>query len=184
MADGDIRLATRDDVAEIHLMVRELAAYEEALEHATATPEALAEILFGGADGIAPATHHGRPAAWCHVVEHLDDSCDPPRRLGGFALWFLNTSTWTGRHGIYLEDLYVRTELRGKGYGERLLATLAAECVEHGYARLEWWVLDWNAPAIDFYVSRGAVAMDEWTVYRVSGEALPRLAGRAGTVAP
>jgi ribosomal protein S18 acetylase RimI-like enzyme len=91
------------------------------------------------------------------------------------ALWFLNFSTWTGRHGIYLEDLYVRPEFRGRGYGKALLTELARICVARGYRRLEWSVLDWNTPAIEFYKSLGAVPMDGWTVYRLTGEALTAL---------
>jgi len=174
MTDGTIRLATRDDVDEIFQLIRDLADYERGLDQVRITPDALASLLFGGDDPtIASVTHHGHPAAWCHVVEHADGE----RQLGGFALWFLNTSTWTGKHGIYLEDLFVRPEVRGRGYGQVLLSTLAAECVQNDYARLEWWVLDWNSPAIDFYLAQGAEAMDEWTVYRVSGDELPRLAG-------
>ena len=185
MTDGLIRLATPNDLPEIVSMIRELAEYEKGLEQVRVTPEMLTGVLFGDEGGEVPmGNHSGRPAAWCHVVEHLDNSEDPPRTLGGFALWFLNMSTWTGRHGIYLEDLYVRAELRGQGYGLRLLSTLAALCVEYDYARLEWSVLDWNEPAIDFYLSQNAEAMDEWTVYRLAGDALPRLATRAGSVAP
>ena len=94
----------------------------------------------------------------------------------GFALWFLNYSTWGGRHGIYLEDLYVVPESRERGHGKALLAELARICCEHGYGRLEWWVLDWNDPARRFYESLGAVAMDEWTVHRLTGPALRALA--------
>jgi GNAT superfamily N-acetyltransferase len=94
----------------------------------------------------------------------------------GFALWFRNFSTWLGRHGLYLEDLYVRPSHRGHGYGTALLSALARIAVERGYGRFEWWVLDWNAPAIDFYRSLGAEPMDEWTVYRVTGEPLHLLA--------
>ena len=185
MTDGLIRPASPEDVPEIVRMIRELAEYEKGLEHVRVTPEMLTRVLFGGEGGDVPTGNHlGRPAAWCHVVEHLDETPGSPRTLGGFALWFLNMSTWTGQHGIYLEDLYVRPDLRGRGYGLRLLSTLAALCVEHGYARLEWWVLDWNEPAIDFYLSQDAEAMDEWTMYRVAGDALPRLAIRAGSVAP
>jgi len=100
-------------------------------------------------------------------------------RLAGFALWFLNYSTWLGRHGLYLEDLYVRAADRGRGYGEALLASLARTCVERGFGRFEFWVLDWNTPALDFYRARGAVAMDEWTVQRFTGDALVELARRA-----
>jgi GNAT superfamily N-acetyltransferase len=92
-------------------------------------------------------------------------------------VWFLNYSTWSGHYGIYLEDLFVRPAYRGRGYGRSLLATLARECVAQGYTRLQWSVLDWNTPALDFYKSLGAEAMDEWTVYRLSGSALCDLAG-------
>jgi GNAT superfamily N-acetyltransferase len=112
------------------------------------------------------------------VVQAPGDTTDVPA-LAGMALWFLNTSTWTGRHGIYLEDLYVRPAFRGLGLGQALMGHLAQICVEHGYARLEWWVLDWNTPAIDFYRSLGAQSMDEWTVHRISGTELSMLAQRA-----
>ena len=98
----------------------------------------------------------------------------------GFALWFLNYSTWLGRHGIYLEDLYVAPDCRGRGYGRALLAELARICVEHGYGRLEWSVLDWNSPARRFYESLGSVVMDEWTVHRLTGPALRALAADGG----
>jgi GNAT superfamily N-acetyltransferase len=94
----------------------------------------------------------------------------------GFALWFLSFSTWEGKHGIYLEDLYVRPDARGAGHGRALLAGLARICVQRGYARLEWAVLDWNSPALGFYASLGAAAMDEWSVHRLAGSALRALA--------
>jgi GNAT superfamily N-acetyltransferase len=97
----------------------------------------------------------------------------------GFALWFLNYSTWLGTHGIYLEDLYVTPAMRGRGLGRALLAELAGICVERGYGRLQWWVLGWNSAAVGFYRSLGAVAMDEWTVYRLAGPALQALAAGA-----
>ncbi len=97
-------------------------------------------------------------------------------KVVGFAVWFRNFSTWRGRHGIYLEDLFVAPEHRGAGLGKALLAALAQECVTNGYPRLEWWVLDWNGPSIGFYRSLGAVAMDEWTVFRLTGDALAELA--------
>ena len=162
MTNGSIRRAVPEDVPEILLMIRELAEYERAREHAVATEEQLTAALFGDS-----------PKVFAHVIDH--DAGDG-RRLGAFALWFLNFSTWLGRHGLYLEDLYVRPELRGSGYGKRLLSTLAEECIDNGYGRLEWWVLDWNEPALAFYRSLGAVPMDEWTVHRVTGEALVRLA--------
>ena len=174
---GRIRPAQPGDVPEILAMIRELADYERAAHEVESTEEQLTALLFGGtpaAPGIAATTPNGAPAAYAHVVEHAD-----PERgtsLGAFALWFLNTSTWTGTHGVYLEDLYVRSHLRGTGYGTRLLQTLAQVCQERGYRRLEWWVLDWNEPALGFYRGIGAVAMDEWTVHRVTGDALATLA--------
>jgi GNAT superfamily N-acetyltransferase len=165
-------------VPEILAMIRELADYERSAHEVETTPEQLTSLLFGGVvDGVPASTPSGAPAAYAHVVEHPGP--DAGTALGGFALWFLNTSTWTGTHGIYLEDLYVRPQLRGHGYGKRLLAGLAQVCVERGYRRLEWWVLDWNEPALGFYQSIGARPMDEWTVQRVTGEALEALAADA-----
>ncbi len=106
---------------------------------------------------------------FAHVAEHQGE-------VVGFALWFLNFSTWTGQHGIYLEDLYVRPDQRRSGLGRALLAELARVCVARGYARLEWSVLDWNSPARRFYASLGAAEMDEWTVHRLAGPALAALA--------
>lgn len=140
-------------------MVRELADYEKALDEARATEEQLRGALFGE-----------RPAAFAHIAE-TDDG-----EVAGFALWFLNFSTWRGVHGIYLEDLYVRPWLRGGGHGKALLTELARICVERGYERLEWSVLDWNTPSINFYKSLGARPQDEWTVYRLTDEALSGLA--------
>lgn len=162
MTDGTIRRARPEDVAEILQMVRELAEYERAADEAIATQAQFHAALFGE-----------RPTVYAHVVEHASPD---GRRLGGFALWFLNFSTWLGRNGLYLEDLYVRTELRGAGYGKRLLATLARECLDQGYGRLEWWVLDWNTSSRDFYESHGATALTEWIPYRVTGPALSQLA--------
>lgn len=161
MSAGLIRRATPADVPEILQMVRDLAEYERALDQAVATQEQLERALFGP-----------DPKVFAHVVEHEGDG----HALGGFALWFLNFSTWLGKHGLYLEDLYVRPELRGTGYGKALLTTLARECIDNDYGRFEWWVLDWNEPALGFYRSIGAVAMDEWTVQRVTGDALRHLA--------
>jgi GNAT superfamily N-acetyltransferase len=110
-----------------------------------------------------------QPAVFAHVAD-VDDT------VVGFALWFVNFSTWLGKHGIYLEDLYVTPAARGRGVGKALLAELAATCVRRGYGRLEWWVLDWNEPAIGFYRSIGAEPMSEWTVQRLSGSALTGLA--------
>lgn len=162
------RPARPEDVAEIIAMIRELAEYEKALDSAVATSEQLHDALFGD-----------RPAVYALVVDHPHEDAGERRALAGFALYFLNFSTWLGKHGVYLEDLYVREAFRGLGYGQLLLSSLARICVEHGYGRLEWWVLDWNEPAIGFYRSLGAVPMDEWTVHRVTGAALERLADRA-----
>ncbi|MEV4431567.1 GNAT family N-acetyltransferase [Streptomyces sp. NPDC049555] len=159
-----IRTATPADVPEIHAMIRELAEYERALEEAQATEEQLREALFGP-----------EPAVFALMAE----SDEKPGEALGFALWFRNFSTWTGTHGIYLEDLYVRPHARGGGYGKALLAELARICVERGYRRFEWSVLDWNAPSIAFYKSIGAQAMDEWTVQRLTGEPLRALAALA-----
>ncbi len=174
---GRLRPARPSDVPEILDLIHDLAEYEKARHEVETTQEQLRTLLFGGtpdAADLASSTPSGAPAAYAFVVEHPD-----PERghvLGAFALWFLNTSTWTGTHGIYLEDLYVRPELRGHGYGTALLQKLARECVERGYRRLEWWVLDWNEPALGFYRQIGAVPMDEWTVHRLTGDALLQLA--------
>ncbi|WP_328669788.1 GNAT family N-acetyltransferase [Streptomyces sp. NBC_00328] len=157
-----IRTATPDDIPVIHALVRELAEYEKALEEARATPEQLREALFGT-----------NPAAYAHIAE--DDVTGEPV---GFSLWFLNFSTWRGVHGVYLEDLYVRPTARGGGHGKALLTELARICVERGYQRLEWSVLNWNRPAIDFYESLGARPQDEWTVYRLTDDALETLGKR------
>ena len=109
------------------------------------------------------------PNVFCEVVEADDE-------IAGMAIWFLNYSTWQGKHGIYLEDLYIRPEFRGRGFGKALLKHLAALCNERGYGRFQWWVLDWNESAIEFYRGLGAEAMDEWTVYRLSGSALKSFA--------
>ncbi|MDH6226351.1 GNAT family N-acetyltransferase [Streptomyces sp. MJP52] len=154
-----IRPATPADVPVIHALVRELAEYEKALGEAVATEEQLREALFGE-----------RPAAYAHMA--VDDVTG---ESVGFALWFLNFSTWRGVHGIYLEDLYVRPEARGGGHGRALLEELARLCVERGYQRLEWSVLDWNEPAIGFYRALGALPQDEWTVFRLTDEALTEL---------
>ncbi|CAM5605974.1 putative acetyltransferase [Streptomyces spiroverticillatus] len=155
-----IRRATVEDIPEIHAMVRELAEYEKALDEVRASEEHLREALFGE-----------HPAAFAHVAE------DGEGAVVGFALWFLNFSTWRGVHGIYLEDLYVRPTARGGGYGKALLTELARVCVERGYERLEWSVLKWNRPAIDFYEAMGARVQGEWDVYRLTDEALGRVAG-------
>lgn len=158
-----IRPAQPADVGVLHGLICELAEYEREPEAVEGRPEDLARALFGGAD--APG---GSPALYGHVAE-LDGE------IVGMALWFLNYSTWRGRHGIYLEDLFVRPSRRGAGVGRRLLETLAQICVDRGYGRLEWQVLDWNAPAIDFYRGVQAFPMDDWTVYRLTGDALAGL---------
>lgn len=154
MTDQRIRRVTEADVPEVVELVHALAEYEKASHECHLTTEQLHTALFGE----APALHG-------HVAE-LDGE------VVGFALWFLNFSTWNGTHGIYLEDLFVRPAHRGSGLGKALLRTLAQECVTRGYSRCEWSVLDWNTPSIEFYKSLGAVPMDEWTVFRLTGEAL------------
>ena len=154
-----IRSATPDDVPAVLAMVRELAEYERARHEALATEAQLRAALFGE-----------HPAVFAHIAED-----DETGEAVGFALWFLNFSTWQGRHGIYLEDLYVRPYARGGGHGRALLTRLAQLAVERGYGRVEWSVLDWNEPSIGFYKSLGAVPMDEWTGFRLTGEALDSL---------
>ncbi|WP_051518140.1 GNAT family N-acetyltransferase [Intrasporangium chromatireducens] len=155
-----IREATIDDVDDLLRLVRELAAYEREPESATATPEHFREALFPS---------DGSPAAYAHVAEG-------DGRVVGMAIWFVSFSTWTGRHGIWLEDLFVEPEQRGRGIGKAFLVRLAQLCLERGWTRFEWWVLDWNTPSIEFYRSQGAVAQEEWTTFRVDGDALERLA--------
>lgn len=167
-----IRPATPADVPQILAMIRELADYERALDEARATEEQLRDALFGADPAVfALIAESDGPAAGSPGEAETDR-----RETVGFALWFRNFSTWTGTHGIYLEDLYVRPHARGGGHGRALLAELARICVERGYRRFEWSVLDWNAPSIAFYESLGAEAMDEWTVRRLSGEPLQALA--------
>jgi GNAT superfamily N-acetyltransferase len=144
-------------------LVRELADYERALHEVRLTEEQLTGVLFGDS-----------PALFGHVAT-ADDGVHGGEVVG-IALWFLNFSTWRGTHGIYLEDLYVSPGHRGTGLGRELLRTLAAVCVERGYSRLEWSVLDWNAPSIEFYKAAGAVPMDDWTVFRLTDEALSTFA--------
>ena len=160
MNDGvTLRSATRTDVPVILELIRGLAEYEKLADDCVATEERLTETLFGA-----------RPQA--EVIIALADGTP-----AGFALYFHNYSTFLARQGIYLEDLFVKPAFRGRGIGKRLLAHLAGIAVERGCGRLEWSVLDWNSDAIRFYESLGAKAMDEWTVYRVTGPALAQLAG-------
>jgi GNAT superfamily N-acetyltransferase len=155
-----VREVTPDDVTGVVAMVHELAAYEKAPDECTLTEAQLHEALFGPS-----------PALFGHVVTR-----DGEPAVLGFALWFLNFSTWRGVHGIYLEDLYVRPEARRGGAARALLSRLAGICRERGYARLEWWVLDWNTPARDAYAAMGASALTEWIPHRVDGAELARLA--------
>ncbi|MFE5164044.1 GNAT family N-acetyltransferase [Streptomyces sp. NPDC056697] len=162
-----IRSARPSDVPAIHAMIRELADYERAPQEAKATEGQLREALFGA-----------HPAVFALIAEEIGGAGEPGGPVG-FALWFRNFSTWTGTHGVYLEDLYVTPRARGGGHGKALLAELARICVERGYARFEWSVLDWNEPAIGFYAALGAEPMDGWTVRRLSGEPLRGLAAQA-----
>jgi len=157
MTDPRIRPATADDVPAMVRLVHDLAAYEKAPEQCVLTEEMLHERLFGTA-----------PALYAHVAE-------VEGTVVGIAIWFLNFSTWDGVHGIHLEDLYVDPDHRGSGLGKALLAELARICVERRYSRLQWPVLDWNTPSIDFYRALGAVDLEEWRTYRLAGEALQAL---------
>jgi GNAT superfamily N-acetyltransferase len=153
-----LRRARRGDEDGILDCVRRLAEYEKEPNAVLATADDLRQALF------CPA-----PSVFAHVVEKGG-------QIVAIAVWFLNYSTWTGRNGIYLEDLFVREDERRHGYGRALLKALAEVCAERGYRRLEWSVLDWNEPSIRFYRSIGATGMDEWTVQRLTGDALTRLA--------
>ncbi|MCU1536276.1 MAG: GCN5-related N-acetyltransferase [Humibacillus sp.] len=159
-----VRDATRDDVPDLLRLVRDLAVYEKEPEAATATEAQFETVLF-------PADGH--PAAYALVAER-------DGRVVGMAIWFTSFSTWTGRQGLWLEDLFVEPEQRGLGIGKALLVRLAQICVERDWSRFEWWVLDWNTPSIEFYRSQGAVGQDEWTTFRVDGDALSALAGSGG----
>ncbi len=141
--------------------VRELADYEKLSHEVDATEAMIDAVLFGP-----------QPRAFCDIAEWGGEPV-------GFALWFLNFSSFRGRNGIYLEDVFVRPAHRGKGIGKALLQHLAARCVTEDWTRLEWAVLDWNTPSIAFYKAQGATLMDAWTICRVSGDALVKLAGRA-----
>ena len=180
-----VREATPEDVAQMHQMINELAEYEKAPEEVIATELDLMKALFGRDfssaeydqhDSISNSgsanTPHGQPAVYAFVIEDPQDS----DQLAGMAIWFLNYSTWDGPHGVYREDLYVRPQFRGQGMGKALMKRLAQVCIDNDYSRFQWWVLDWNQPAIEVYRAMGAKAMDEWTVYRVSGQELKDLA--------
>jgi len=152
-----IRTATPSDVPRILELIHSLAEYEREPDAVEATEAGLHTVLFGP-----------NPQVFAHVAEQ-------DGHVVGMAIWFVTFSTWTGVHGIWLEDLFVEPEARGGGHGKALLAKLAQVCVERGYRRLEWTVLDWNEPSINFYRSLGAGPLDEWTTYRLTGEALSRL---------
>ncbi|QAU45585.1 GNAT family N-acetyltransferase [Bradyrhizobium guangzhouense] len=157
----NIRRARSDEAGLVLDFVRELAEYEKLSHEVEATEADIADALFG----------HD-PRLFCAIADWDGEPV-------GFAVWFLNFSTFSGRHGVYLEDLYVRPSHRGKGLGKALLIYLAKECLDNGWSRLQWAVLDWNAPSIEFYKSLGAVMLDDWTLCRVTGPALTRLAGSA-----
>jgi len=153
----DFRFAERKDVPLILYFIKELADYEKMLDEVVATEQLLEQWLFDKNKA--------------EVIFSMEDGKET-----GFALFFHNFSTFLGRSGIYLEDLYVKPEYRHKGYGKGLLKKLAEIAVERGCGRLEWWCLDWNRPSIDFYLSMGAQPMEDWTVYRIAGDTLTKLA--------
>ena len=156
-----IHRARKEQAGLVLSLIRELAEYEKLSHEVEATEAMIDAALFGE-----------EPSLFCEIAEWGGEPV-------GFAVWFVNFSTFSGRHGIYLEDLFVRPAHRGKGIGKALLAYLAKVCVQRGWARLQWSVLDWNAPSIAFYKSLGAELMDEWTVCRVNGAALTALAKAA-----
>ena len=153
----NIRLASLDDVPEIFLLIKELADYERLLDQVIATEELLEETLFGENSNV-------------EVLLAYDEN-----HILGFALYFRSFSTFLGRPGIYLEDLFVREFARGKGIGKALLQRIAKSTLEMGGGRLEWSVLDWNQPAISFYKKMGAVPLDEWTTFRLTGKKLKKM---------
>ena len=160
MSDFEIRAASVADVPDLIRLVQELAAYEKEPDAATATADQFREALF-------PA--QGDPTAYALVGVREG-------AVVAMAIWFRSFSTWTGQAGIWLEDLFVEPDQRGHGLGKALLARLAQLCVERGWTRLEWSVLDWNTPSIEFYRAHGARSLDDWTTFRVDGDTLPRLA--------
>jgi GNAT superfamily N-acetyltransferase len=153
-----IRRAGPDEAGLVLALVRELADYEKLLHEVEATEADIHAALFGS-----------NPRVFCEIAEWQGEPA-------GFAVWFINFSTFSGRSGVYLEDLFVRPAQRGNGIGKALLAHLARQCVDNGWSRLQWSVLDWNTPSMEFYKSLGAELMDEWTVCRVNGPALTALA--------
>jgi GNAT superfamily N-acetyltransferase len=160
-----IRPATPADAGLVLTFIRELAEYEKLLHEVEAREDDIARDLFGE-----------QPRVFCEIAEWRGEPV-------GFALWFYTYSTFQGRHGLYLEDLFVRPSHRGKGIGKALLTNLARRCLDEGLGRLRWWVLNWNEPSIAFYRALGAEAREEWTTFDLSGEALRRLA-QAGGPAP
>ena len=152
-----VRTATKADSELVFSFIRELAEYEKLLDDVVATTGDIERALFGA-----------NPRVFCDIAEW-------DGQPAGFALWFYNFSTFRGRHGIYLEDLFVRPAFRGKGLGKALLQHLAKRAVAEGCARVEWSVLDWNEPSIEFYKSLGAIPLEEWTVFRLTGDALKKL---------
>lgn len=163
VSDQRIRPAEHRDLPDILRLVHALAEYEREPDAVDADEGDFAAALF---------PFHGHPSTFCLVAEADGTVC-------GIAVWFLSFSTWTGRNGIWLEDLFVDPDRRGSGLGKALIAALAQICVEREYTRLEWTVLDWNSPSIDFYRSLGAVPMDEWTTQRLTGQALRALGASA-----
>jgi GNAT superfamily N-acetyltransferase len=153
----NIRAATSADAAQVLRFIADLAAYEKLSHEVQASEADIRRDLFGA-----------QPRVFCEIAEVEE-------RPVGFALWFYTYSTFQGRHGIWLEDLYVEPVSRGQGIGKSLLVNLAQRCVREGLGRLEWWVLDWNSPSIDFYTAQGGSLQDEWTRVRLDGPALQRL---------
>jgi len=153
-----VRPATIADLPDIFKYIHALGEYEKAPDELVLSLDDLEQSFFGE-----------NPQVYCLLSQEANV-------VTGIAIWHLNYSTWLGKYGLYLEDLFVDPKYRGAGHGKALLVRLAQICVERGYPRFQWWVLDWNEPAIDFYKSFGAVAMDEWTVFRLSGDPLKKLA--------
>jgi GNAT superfamily N-acetyltransferase len=158
---SSVRRARLDDVPVVLQLIKELATYEREPDAVVATEAMLRDVLFGP-----------DPLVFCHVAE------DDGGNVVGAAIWFVNFSTWLGTHGIYLEDLFVRPDVRGGGYGRALLRELARIALDKGYGRIDWAVLDWNEPAQGFYAALGAVPQDDWTGWRLTADALADLGTR------
>lgn len=166
-----IRPAQAGDVPVLHRMIHDLAAYEREPQSCTCTQDDVRAAFF-------PTDREAAVFALVAEDQPAGEACDDGYAVTGIAVWYLSFSTWTGRHGVWLEDLFIEPAYRGRGLGKALLVALARICQERGYPRFEWWVLDWNSPSIEFYRALGAAPQEAWTTYRLDGQSLEQLADR------